>query len=366
MGGQQKQLHFCRSEDWKCCDQKGFLTEGDSLRLDIRNTRSAFLILPVIDSGETGFEWDRMTIKGSFTDNTAVSAYAYAWDGTGEATEFDMNATDEQIRRKLYVMAGLPVPRANDCLLHRRGRYIRLGLEFSAGGTDAPVLDEIAISTDGDHMVDYLPAIYQKDEFTRRFLSVYNSMFLDLEKKISSLPSLFDIDTEGMDNLMMLAEWLSIVGNRYADDRIREWIRNAFVNYETMFTREGILRSVKRLTGKDALIIEYFEVDPQNPDCPDSKVYESLYGNDPYTFFILLPENTFNSRDDKEFFIRNMKSLTPAGRKMELIILKKGLQLGWHSYLGVNSIVGDYTMVKIDESTALQLDTVIGGDGSDG
>ena len=68
------------------------------MRLDIRNTRSAFLILPVIDSGETGFEWDRMTIKGSFTDNTAVSAYAYAWDGTGEATEFDMNETDEQIR----------------------------------------------------------------------------------------------------------------------------------------------------------------------------------------------------------------------------------------------------------------------------
>ncbi len=366
MGGKQKQLHFCRAEDWKCCGSKGFLKKGDSLKLNIRETRSAFLILPVIDSGETGFIWDRLVLKGEFTENTAVSVYALAWDGDKAEIEFDMNDTDERIRRKLYDMAGLPIPRATDCLLGKCGRYLQLGFEFSAGGTAAPVLYELALSTDGDHMTDYLPAIYRKSEFTKRFLSVYNSMFLDLEKVIDDLSSQFDINTGNIDNLMMLSEWLCITGNRYTDDRVRDWIRNAFNNYEKMYTREGILNSVKRFTGKDALLIEHFDVDPKAPECPDSEVYEALYGDDPYRFFILLPEDTFESRDDKEYFIRNMKNLIPAGRKMELVVLKKGIQLDWHSYLGVNSMVGDYTAVRIDENTAIQFDNVIGGDGSDG
>ena len=216
-------------------------------------------------------------------------------------------------------------------------------------------------------MLDYLPPIYRKDDFTKRFLSVFNSMFLDMESSIEDIPKLFDLANDDEDVIKMLASWLDVHGSLYGYDKLKEWIKTAFRDHEEQFTKKGLSRSIERMTGKVPLIIEHFEVNPHSVECADSELYERLYGADPFTFFVLLPEGTFKDRAEQEKFLRHMKDKIPAGRKMELIILKQGIQLDWHSYLGANSLVGDYTSVKIDENTALQFDTVIGGkDGSNG
>ncbi|MCR4745448.1 MAG: hypothetical protein K5894_09505 [Lachnospiraceae bacterium] len=369
MGKAQKKLNYCTAENWICCKKKGLLQVGDSIRLDLDDTRSAFLIFPIIDSGRNGYFWERIVIGGTFPDDSAVTIYALAWDGEGSSEELeniDISETNEKIRMRLYNLAGSPIARSTDSLLGLEGRRLFLAVELSAGGREAPEISEIAITVDGDHMIDYLPAVYRKDEFTRRFLSIFNSMFLDIEDKIERIPELFDLDTDKSEIIRMLSNWLAISGTYYSDSQLKEWIKTAFLDHENLFTKDGIKRTIKRITGKDAIIIEHFEVNPHSGECADPEMYERLYGDDPFTFFVLLPENTFKSREEKETFINNMNDMVPAGRRMELIILKQGIQLDWHSYLGVNSMVGDYTTVKIDENITLQFDTVIGGDDSNG
>jgi hypothetical protein len=46
---------------------------------------------------------------------------------------------------------------------------------------------------------------------------------------------------------------------------------------------------------------------------------------------------------------------------MEVVLLKKRIILGNHTYLGINSMVAEYSYVSIDENIAISDDTLIGG-----
>ena len=210
-------------------------------------------------------------------------------------------------------------------------------------------------------MTDYLPAIYQNDDFTSRFLSVFNSMFLDMEQQISNLPALLDSEGAGDEMVRMLASWVCEDVEHSTVEELRTWIPEALDNYESMYTVEGIRRSVRRLTGRNPILIEYFQVDPNSPDCINPGTYRRLYGENPFRFFVLLDEDTFPRRDNIQDFLERMQPLIPAGTELELVLLKKSIQLDWHTYLGVNSYVGSYVPVAIDENTTIHFETVIGG-----
>lgn len=144
-------------------------------------------------------------------------------------------------------------------------------------------------------------------------------------------------------------------------DALRERMPDALDEYQTMYTTEGVRRSVRRLTGKTPFLIEHFRVNPNAPGCRNPKLYRKLYGEDPYRFFLLLPQGTFAKRKDMERFLERMSDRIPAETAMELVILRPCVQLDWHTYLGVNSQIGDYTPASIDESMTLHYDKTIGG-----
>ena len=124
---------------------------------------------------------------------------------------------------------------------------------------------------------------------------------------------------------------------------------------------EGVRRSVRRLTGREPILIEHFQVSPNRPDCKDPELYRRLYGDDPYRFFVLLPEDAFSSQRERRQFQRDMEEVIPAGMTMQMIQLKPCVQLDWHTYLGINSQVGGYVPAAIDEQVTIHYDTTIGG-----
>ena len=73
----------------------------------------------------------------------------------------------------------------------------------------------------------------------------------------------------------------------------------------------------------------------QPADCQDPVLYRRLYGEDPYRFFVLLPEDTFSGQRERELFQRDMEAVIPAGMTMQMIQLKPCIQLDWHTYLGI-------------------------------
>ena len=79
------------------------------------------------------------------------------------------------------------------------------------------------------------------------------------------------------------------------------------------------------------------------------------------TFFLLFPHDTFATQRDMERFLNRMRDRIPAGTEMELVLLKPGVQLDGHTYLGVNSRIESYTTASIRENMTMNYDTMIGG-----
>lgn len=337
---------------------------GDGLRLDSGRAATGVYCLPAVDSGERGFVWDRAVVEAYLPPDTALRVYAYASDHRqwGDWTDLDAglrSLTDDPMPT-LRQLFGPPMGESGDCLLRREGRFLWLMLELTATGTVSPEIHALRLWMGGDHMTDYLPAIYQQEDFTRRFLSIFNSMYSDMERAIDDLPGRMDYEHAQGELLRYLACWVCVEGTE-GDEALRERVRTALSDYEDLYTVEGVRRSVRRLTGKEPILIEHFQVSPNRPDCRDPELYRRLYGEDPYRFFILLPEDTFSSQRERQQFQRDMEKVIPAGLSMQMVQLRPCIQLDWHTYLGINSRLGGYVPAAIDEQVTIHYDTTIGG-----
>ena len=357
MSATQKYLTLCREEEWKQGRFQQTLCEGDAVILAPGAFRGELWLKPV-DSTESGFLWSRMKIRAAIPRDADIRIYASASDrGEWPAWSEPLGSPEDH---RLTALFGPPVGTGKDILLDLTGRYLWLALELTAGGPEGPRVESVSLRMGGDHMVDYLPSIYQGQDFTYRYLSIYNSLFQDMEQAIDGLPGLLDLGSAGEEMLDYLARWLCVrpEGNTEA---LRTRLPTVLEEWETMYTVEGIRRSARSLAGREPYIIEPFSVDPNDSKCMDPALYRRLYGEDPYRFFLLFPHDTFATQRDMEWFLDRMGERIPAGTELELVLLKPGVQLDCHTYLGVNSRIESYVPASIHENMTMNYDTMIGG-----
>ena len=364
MEGIQAQMVFCCAEQWMGGRFHQIEPWGDGLRLDCNRAATGVYCMKAVDSVENGFCWSRAVVEAELPPDTALRVYAYACDtkGWGDWADLDqaigvLEGDPLPVLREIF---GAPVAESGDFYLPRQGRYLWLMFELAATGSASPVIRALRLWMGGDHMADYLPAIYQEEDFTRRFLSIFDSMYTDMERAIDGLPGRMDYEHASGELLKYLASWVCVEGGN-GEEGLRARIRTALPDYEERYTVEGVRRSIRRLTGREPILIEHFQVSPNRPDCGNPELYRRLYGEDPYRFFALLPEDTFSSQREREAFQRDMEELIPAGMSMQMVQLKSCIQLDWHTYLGINSQVGGYVPAAIDEQVTIHYDTTIGG-----
>ena len=316
---------------------------GDGLRLDSGRSATGVYCMAAVDSGENGFRWGRVAVEADLPPDTALRLYAYASDTRqwGEWADLDrgIQSLEGDPMPELGEIFGPPVAESGDGLIGRSGRYLWLMLELTAAGAGSPVVRALRLWMGGDHMVDYLPAIYQEEDFTRRFLSIFDSVFTDMDRAIDRLPGQLDYEHAGGELLRYLAQWVCVEGGD-RDELVRERIRTALSDYEDLYTVEGVRRSVRRLTGREPILIEHFQVSPNRPDCKDPELYRRLYGDDPYRFFVLLPEDAFSSQRERRQFQRDMEEVIPAGMTMQMIQLKPCVQLDWQVTIHYDTTIG--------------------------
>ncbi|MDR0936800.1 MAG: hypothetical protein LBM98_08980 [Oscillospiraceae bacterium] len=301
---------------------------GGGFTLALRQHSGGFARLGTIDAAEYGFKWGRLSLDAEVPPDSLVRVFACASDIDLPFSEF----SDE------FTFQGT----GSDLLLNVSGRFLRLRFELLSGD-NCPSVYALRLHMSGDHMTDYLPEIYRAvgGDFTRRFLSVFDSVIMDLEREIYHISAQYDYNRASGKALKRIADWTGV--DIDANEAVtRGFIADALDDYETMYTVNGIKRSVRRLTGAEPLIIEYADIDPNSRSCPDSALYRALYGDNPYKFFILLDSDTFNDRSDRERFISKMETLIPAGTEFETVMLRHNIRLDSHCYLGYNSYISGY------------------------
>jgi len=223
-----------------------------------------------LDSGLTGCRWHRLRLTGDFPPGTAVEISACATDDTALQSTIqhiladpDLPMVEKVAALERHLQWSQPRRNAKDMLLQAQpGRYLWLKITLATFDERVrPNISEMRLFYPRQSYLRYLPAIYQQDgasrDFLERFLSLFESIFADLENDIATVTRFFDPDTTPPEFLGWLGSWLSLaLEEDWPEETRRQLIREAPDLYSIKGTVAGIRRVVELLTGKTPVIME--------------------------------------------------------------------------------------------------------------
>lgn len=203
----------------------------------------------------------------------------------GESLEFQTEAVVAPTRQNLTLesRAALVTTGENELLADERAR--------------------LAVWTQGKYL-NYLPAVYQKDDMMGRFLMLFESFWKPIEVQVDSAAYYFDPRTAPIDFLPWLASWLDLeLDERWPEERLRLLIRWAIALHRSRGTRWGLLKYLEIYTGRQAKVIEKisnnFVLGPEATLGPSIALGR---GNVPHTFTVelQLPPLDINDRQERQ------------------------------------------------------------------
>lgn len=364
-----------RRSEWQRCLLKNMEISGNSI-VPSGDSGSCVMITGSVDSTEHNFFWSSLRIDAELGDNIIMQVSAFASDTTtillnGRTTELDSYLRDSSADpgERLSEISGLFTPLFNNCFdapVNLHGRYIWIKLDFIILERHELRVNKIKLRIKGEQMIDYLPSVYRSEDgengFLTRFLSIFDSIFFDMESAIEKAPDNLDYRIAGGDLLRYLSEWLCIEDVAYIpEERLRERIRRTAEEYRSIGVKRSLISWIENEYGVTPNIIEYYNVSRMVHEGRDKEVYRRLFGNDPYKFFVLLPEKTFADTHEANIFMEKLKRRVPAYTEPEVVITQNNVILEKHTYLGVNSVLSGYTYANTDAGTRLSNDIILGG-----
>lgn len=260
----------------------------------------------------------------------------------------------------------LPV-NPEDALFERKnGRYLRLRLELiSEDRHTTPRVKGIHLYFPKQSYLRYLPAAYQEDEGSReflgKFLSLYESVFYDLEGEIFSTEKLSDPWATPAGFLPWLGSWLALAWEEdWPEEAVRKLVATAHLIYRKRGTRQGFIDLIRLHTGKNPWIVEPFQLDCVRGKSDWSLILR-LFGDDPYRFTVLLPPD---ARGRVETVARIVDRERPAHTCARVLAMEHLFRLGGHTYLEVNTTLNE-PVFGLETASSLSLQTYL-ADGEEG
>lgn len=366
-----------RKSEWERALLIGLTIDGHIIRGDRDSgaiADSALMITGVIDSFDHDHIWERVLIDADLNENTNCSLSYFAADSktqeiNGELVDLDAWLGNENINKEqrahrsedLFTQVEL---QNGDALLACRGRYLWLRLDIIAAQRSCIAIKSIKLRLPGEHITDYLPEVYTRGlteaDFFPRFMTVFDSVFFDLEEDIDRIGEKLDCRTADIGMLTYEASWLGILNPSGDVNKLRSQISAAAKEYKMAGTKEGLTIAITEQTGLTPIIIEHFQVEKMAREGAGRHTYEALFGENPYKVYILLPQQALTSREKISALTSRINSCIPAHVSFEIIPLRDSVTLDKHTYLDVNSLLSDYSSMIIEEKSTLHRDVYIG------
>ena len=334
------------------------------------------MITGSVDSAEHNFCWRSLLIDASLGENIVMQVSAYASDTTtvrldDRAVELDSYLADNSadVQERLDKLEDLFVPLYNNCFdgpVGLKGRYIWLRLRFIILQRRELCVNKIKLLLNGEQMIDYLPSVYREEDgengFLSRFLSIFDSIFFDMDDKIGRSAEMLDYRTARGEILRYLSEWLCIEDVAYiSEERLRERIKRTVEEYRSIGVKRSLIGWIENEYGVTPNIIEYFSVKKMVNNGKDKEVYHRLFGDNPYKFFVLLPEKTFTDIHEANLFMEKLKRRIPAYTEFEVVMVRNNTILDKYTFLGVNSMLSGYSYAHTDVGTRISNEIILGG-----
>lgn len=268
-----------------------------------------------------------------------------------------------------------------------------------------PILYQIRVEYDHETYLNQLPIIYsrnQKTDLIARFLSLFESSFDEIEKKIDNLSTLFDPSAISSEFLPWLAQWLALdIDEDWDESKKRQVITKAFEIYGWRGTPKGLRRALKLFAGIDARIEEPIlnaswwslsDIQIENQNFPsilgfntmllpasaqgavvgttatldqshlitDEEFGAPLFEAYAHQFSVQIYLNESISNEKLNKIRELIDREKPAHTIYHLCVIKPRMRVGFQSRIGIDTIVGGETSnLILDEPLMLGFDTAI-------
>lgn len=243
---------------------------------------------PVLDNGKLQGAWHGVSLLGKIPAKSGIAVSHYAFDdedfkalytralaspGAGAAritnVEKLMELSEEKTRwvNETGKFTGSGAAPANDepfnlAFVENRGRYLVMRIRITAyDAASHPSLAQVQVLYPRISFLRYLPPVYQEDPvsaaFVERLLSLFETVFQEVDLQISDLYQYFDPTTTPLQFLTWLASWLSLpIDANLPVDRKRELIIQAPELLRTKGTAGSIRRFLEMFTGASVDVTE--------------------------------------------------------------------------------------------------------------
>ncbi len=374
--GSRSYMTLNRASEWRRALLYNLIIRDHAVVTDGTKHDTAVIVTGSADSGEYDFIWRNMLIDVTLGENIIMKVSAYAANTTVAATdrrvmELDSFLADDSVpaEERLAELSGLFTPIFTNCTdapINLRGRYIWLKIEFVMLESCDLELRKLKLLLSGERMVDYLPELYREEDgengFLTRFLSIFDSLFFSLDDDIAKLGNSLDYRIAEGQMLRYLSKWLDIEDAAYlSDEELRTKIQNAISDHRRIGVKRGIAEWIRHEYGCEPNIIEYFDVRNMIYNSKDRETYQRLFGENPFKFFVVMPEGVFASQQDAGIFMQRLKKRIPAHTEAEVIVAKQRIILEDHTYLGSNTVLSDYSHASMDAGSVISHDIILGG-----
>jgi phage tail-like protein len=360
---------------------------GDDARITLLHLQPQTLSMPEtgvpegvwlsgrFDSTEQGTVWHKLTADTFVPEGTQLRLSYFSLDDDRAVIAGAYRSVDDWIsdpavpyKEKLAGLSHLwsaPIPNPKDALfMGAKGRYLWLKLEWIGTERHSPSVEKLRVYFPRETYLDYMPAVYQEDEesrdFLERYLSIFGTAFSELENEIGDLSRYIDPYRATGEHLRWLATWIGLETDDYwTDEQVRAFIIAAPELYRYRGTKRGIGAVIEMYTGVRPIIIEQFQTKGMRDHAELRSLTDALYGDNPYSFTVLLkPEQSLNEKQ-RVVIEGLLEEQKPAYTEAKLVQLQPWMYLDLHTYLGINTVLTEPSLLLLGPDRSMPNDTLI-------
>ena len=184
-------------------------------------------------------------------------------------------------------------------------------------------------------------------QYFERYISIFQSMYLDVERKIDKLPMRLDYEKAEFADLLQLAEWIGmdevIVEEAVREgetEKLRKLIAHANEIQSGKGTKKALKLVLQILYSDNIQLLEYFKWYEYLENRPEElRLYQKLYGQDSSSLTILMEEKdeTGYTEAERKSIRKVVSRMLPLGMDCNLIFLRSSCHMDTHCYLDHNS-----------------------------
>lgn len=376
-----KYFVFNKASDYTRGYGEHVIPDKDGIQVEQGYYGRAFYFSRILDSAAVGTIWHRMTCKDWTMDSAAVKISFYAADETvfeyeDETVDLNeiihaKNLSFSQKKERLHPFLQKQISFGTDILLHSlEGRYLWFLLEIYPQTDNAVRIGKFMVYFPAKSWMTYLPEVYQKemgnDSFLDRYLSIFQSLYDDVADHIRSLADCLEPGMAGPEILSWLARWVDVEEPYiWNQEQLRYLLEHVTEFYEARGTRRGVEMFVELYTGSRPFVVEWQDFAGFREKGVQKELLEELYEDNQDSFTVLVKEECIPEYKDHQTLIRIIEQIKPVQMELHLIVLKPYIFADGYSYLGVNSVLGQYEGAVLGKNSRLAFSSVTGEGRSD-